>query len=653
MPNNASRQCPPIQQLLWRSYVGSTLIPLIFVEILFLLAYFTATDQLSERYKASLEQQAAFHQLSLSRIQAQEINKALDTLLPDQLKQAYNPIATPDLMARLKHSNSFQLSNNKYYQIFIEHEGNIYRIDTLERLKSANNPFLAHLGAIDSSLEGHASLAPLQLLTWTPIPITGWQLLTLSSASTPAHLLEQGTDQISSILFWTVGMLTLICLLVLLFTHRQAKLLGQRITRPLNDINAMISQIGAGHYQPERPTININEINSSAVGLSKMGYDLGQARRELIDAQDSLLQVNSELELRVEERTTELVDANERLKQDKQQLEVLYQQLKQAQIQLLESEKMASIGLLAAGVAHEINNPMTYIIANFMAMQEYCDDLLRLIERQQQLVADSAQDDAQALLKEMDFDYMRADIPVLIRQSLEGADRVKQIVQGLRDFSHTGQQDWERSDLHDGLNTTLKVAHNAIKHKAKVIKDFEQIPTIDCLPSQLNQVFLNLLVNAAQSIKEQGSIHIHTYQEQDWVRIDISDDGQGIDPKHLSNIFDPFYTTKPVGEGTGLGLALSFNIIKAHHGRIDVESTLGKGTTFSLWLPIEQHEAPQALKLSQKSTEQDQEQLKTATVGATTAPVRHPRASAPAPVAPTEDHQNSARYPKIAAPDPG
>jgi signal transduction histidine kinase len=600
MANNPSRQYPPIQKLLWRSYVGSTLIPLIFVEILFLLAYFTATDQLSERYKVSLEQQAAFHQLSLSRIQAQEINKALDELLPDQLKQAYNPIATLDLMARLKQSNSFQLSNSKHYQIFIEHEGNIYSIDTLERLKSADNPFLAHLGAIDNSQEGHASLAKLQLLTWTPIPITGWQLLTLSSSSTPAHLLQQGTDQISSILFWTIGVLSLICLLVLLITHRQAKLLGQRITGPLNEINTMISQIGAGHYIPERPTINIDEINSSAIGLSQMGADLGEARRELIDTQERLLRVNSELEHRVEERTSELVDANELLKQDKQQLEALYQQLKQAQTQLLESEKMASIGLLAAGVAHEINNPMTYIIANFVAMQEYCDDLLTLIERQQQLITCDAKEASQALLKEMDFDYMRADIPVLIRQSLEGADRVKQIVQGLRDFSHTGQQEWERSDLRDGLNTTLKVAHNAIKHKAEVIKDFEPIPTIDCLPSQLNQVFLNLLVNAAQSIEEQGSIRIHLYQQQDWVRIDISDDGKGIDPKHINNIFEPFYTTKPVGEGTGLGLALSFNIIKAHNGKIEVKSALGKGTTFSLWLPIEQHEAPQAQQLGRK-----------------------------------------------------
>lgn len=603
MLTKPSRQRSPIQKLLWRSYVGSTLIPLIFVEILFLLAYFTATDQLSARYKEALEQQAAFHQLSLSRIQAQEINRALDALLPDQLKQAYNPIATPELMLRLKQSNNFQLSNNKHYRIYIENGGNVYRIDTLALLKSTDNPFLAYLGAIDTSLEGHISLDHLQLLTWTPIPVTGWQLLTLSSSSTPAHLLEQGTNQISSILFWTIGVLSLICLLVLLITHRQSKTLGHRITGPLNDINHMISQIGAGHYQPERPEIDIDEINSSAVGLSQMGSDLGEARRELIDTQKTLLRVNSELELRVQERTSELVNANHLLKEDKQQLETLYDQLKQAQVQLLESEKMASIGLLAAGVAHEINNPMTYIIANFVAMQEYCDDLLALIVRLQTLTSGSAQNAAQTLLDEADFEYMREDIPVLIRQSLEGADRVKKIVQGLRDFSHTGQQEWERSNLHEGLNSTLKVAHNEIKNKAEVIRDFEEIPIIDCLPSQLNQVFLNLLVNAAQSMQAQGTIRIHTYQEKNGVRIDISDDGQGIDPKHIANIFEPFYTTKPVGQGTGLGLALSFSIIKAHNGRIDVNSTPGKGTTFSLWLPIEQHEAPRAQQLGRRSAE--------------------------------------------------
>ncbi len=592
---------PSIQKLLWRSYVGSTLIPLVFVEILFLLAYFAATDQLSSRYKQELEQQAAFHQLSLSRIQAKEINEALDALLPPQLKQGINPIAAPELMQRLKQQHNFQLSNNKHYQIYIENEGGIYRIDTLELLKSADNPFLAHLGALQASPEGHISLNPhnIQLLTWTPITITGWQLLTLSSSSTPAHLLEQGSDSISSVLLTSIVVLSLICLLVLLITHRQARSLSDRITEPLNGINQMISHIGAGHYQPQQPQIDIDEINSSAEGLSQMGRDLGEARRELIQAQQSLQQANSALELRVQERTTELVDANQLLVEDKQQLETLYEQLKRTQLQLTESEKMASIGQLAAGVAHEINNPMTYIISNFVAMKEYCEDLLALVEQQQALIAADHSNDAEALLIKYDYEFMRNDIPLLISQSLEGADRVKQIVQGLRDFSHSGGKDWERSDLRQGLDSTLKVANNEIKNKAQVIRQYQEIPAIDCLPSQLNQVFLNLLVNAAQAIEEQGTIRISTKPEQDGVRIEISDDGHGIDPDTLSNIFEPFYTTKPVGQGTGLGLALSHSIIKAHNGKIDVYSKPGLGTTFSLWLPVEQHEAPKKQSLSQ------------------------------------------------------
>ncbi len=590
---------PSIQKLLWRSYVGSTLVPLVFVSILFLLAYFTATDQLGSRYQQALVQQAAFHQLSLSRIQAKEVNQALDQLLPTQLKQASNVIATPELMRRLQQNNSFTLGSNEHYQIYIENEGTIYRTDTLERLKTADNPFLQHLNAINSIPEGHVSLdqASIQLLTWTPVSITGWQLLTLSSASTPAHLLQQGSDGINLILLMSIATLSLICLMVLLATHRQAKSLSQRITEPLNGINQMISQIGDGHYRPEQPKIDIHEINSSATGLSQMGLDLGDARRELIDTQETLQRLNAELELRVQARTTELVEANNQLVLDKDQLEALYEQLQQAQLQLFESEKMASIGQLAAGVAHEINNPMTYIIANFTALQEYCNDLLTLIERQQMLVPDSHQGDASGLLEEMDFDFMRQDIPILIHQSLEGADRVKQIVQGLRDFSHSGQQEWERSDLRQGLDSTLKVANNEIKHKADVICDYQPIPAIDCLPSQLNQVFLNLLVNAAQSISGQGTIRILTRQEDNQVRIDISDNGQGIAPQHLASIFEPFYTTKPVGEGTGLGLALSYNIIKAHHGRIEVDSSPGKGTTFSLWLPIKQNEAPQTQPL--------------------------------------------------------
>jgi signal transduction histidine kinase len=363
----------------------------------------------------------------------------------------------------------------------------------------------------------------------------------------------------------------------------------------------MISQIGAGHYQPQRPQIDIDEINSSAKGLSRMGRDLGQARHELILAQQSLQRVNSELELRVQERTAELVDANALLVGDKQQLEALYEQLKKTQLQLTESEKMASIGQLAAGVAHEINNPMTYIISNFIAMQEYCQDLLTLIEKLQALLTDNPSE-ANALLIEFDYEFMRNDIPLLISQSLEGADRVKQIVQGLRDFSHSGGQEWERSDLRQGLDSTLKVANNEIKNKAEVIRQYQQIPMIDCLPSQLNQVFLNLLVNAAQAIKDEGTIRISTKPEQDGVRIEISDDGQGMETEVLSNIFEPFYTTKPVGQGTGLGLALSHSIIKAHNGTIDVYSTPGLGTTFSLWLPAEQHEAPQKQPLTQTST---------------------------------------------------
>ncbi|RDE18172.1 histidine kinase [Motiliproteus coralliicola] len=590
----------PIQKLLWRSYVGSTLIPLVFVEILFLLAYFGATDQLSSRYTQALEQQAAFHQLSLSRIQAKEINEALDQLLPSQLKQAYNPIAISELLERLKQRNVFQLSNNKHYQIYIESEGNIYRTDSLRILKSTENPFLTQLGEIERKPEGYASLdeEKIQLLTWTPIPVTDWQLLTLSSSSTPAHLLQEGSDGIHSILMMSIAVLSLVCLLVLVITHRKSRSLSKRLTNPLNQLNQMISHIGAGSYEPERPKIDIEEIDRSAVGLSQMGQDLGEARGEL-------QRINTELEQRVEERTQRLVQANNQLKQDKEQLEDLYEQLKQAQMQLIESEKMASIGQLAAGVAHEINNPMTYIIANIVAMQEYCTDLLKLIEQQQQLIEDSRQADNQALLEELDFAFIRDDIPVLIQQSLDGADRVKQIVQGLRDFSHTGQQEWERSDLREGLDSTLKVANNEIKHKAEVVREYQDIPTIDCLPSQLNQVFLNLLVNAAHAIPEQGTITVRTLREDDdHVRIEISDNGKGIAPENLSNIFEPFFTTKAVGEGTGLGLALSYSIIKSHNGKILVDSTPGKGTTFSLRLPIEQHEAPQTQELGKSLKQQ-------------------------------------------------
>lgn len=191
------------------------------------------------------------------------------------------------------------------------------------------------------------------------------------------------------------------------------------------------------------------------------------------------------------------------------------------------------------------------------------------------------------LKRDIEFDFVRDDVADLLRESQDGLDRVKKIVQDLKDFSRVDNtQSWQMANINQCLDSTLNVAFNEIKHKADVVKEYSTLPEIECLPFQLNQVFLNLMVNAAQAIKDHGTIRLATGIEEDWIWVEIADTGSGIAPEHMNRLFEPFFTTKEVGKGTGLGLSVSYNIVSKHSGRIEVESILGTGTTFRVFLPI-------------------------------------------------------------------
>lgn len=262
--------------------------------------------------------------------------------------------------------------------------------------------------------------------------------------------------------------------------------------------------------------------------------------------------------------------------------------------QLLQSEKMASIGQLAAGVAHEINNPIGYVNSNLGSLQGYLKQLFDVIDTYQK--AECAITDASVLARieaakqSAELAFLAEDVFALMSESREGISRVSKIVQDLKDFSHVGAEDeWSWADLHAGLDSTINIVNNEIKYKAQLVKEYGPLPEIECLPSQLNQVFMNMLVNAAHAIEEQGTITIRTgTQGEDHVWIEISDTGKGIAPENVTRIFDPFFTTKPVGKGTGLGLALSYGIVQKHQGRIEVSSEVGRGTTFRAVLPVRQ-----------------------------------------------------------------
>ena len=276
--------------------------------------------------------------------------------------------------------------------------------------------------------------------------------------------------------------------------------------------------------------------------------------------------------------------------EEQQQLIV---RLQEAHDQLLQSEKMASIGQLAAGIAHEINNPVGFVNSNMGALQGYVATLFGVLsDYEQAIAAQGAPPELAArvaqIREQADLAYMREDVGDLVRESMDGLKRVKDIVQSLKDFSHVGENDWQVADLHHGLDSTLNIVANEIKYKATVDKQYGQLPAVTCLASQLNQVFMNLLVNASHAISGKGVITIRTGCLHDMVWIAISDNGSGIAPEHMNRIFEPFFTTKPVGSGTGLGLSLSYGIVKKHGGRIEVESTPGQGTTFTVRLPIAQ-----------------------------------------------------------------
>jgi two-component system NtrC family sensor kinase len=290
----------------------------------------------------------------------------------------------------------------------------------------------------------------------------------------------------------------------------------------------------------------------------------------------------------------------EALKQTDEEQKLLIEKLQQAQAQLLQSEKMASIGQLAAGVAHEINNPVGFVNSNMGSLRGYVETLFNVIDGYDQALArtgngtDVAAAVAQ-LKKQADLEYLKEDVTALVKESMDGLKRVKDIVQSLKDFSHVGETDWQEADLHQGLDSTLNIANNEFKYKATIEKQYGKLPLVKCMISQLNQVFMNLIVNASHAIKESGVITIRTGVDNDWVWIEVSDTGVGIAPEHLQRIFEPFFTTKPVGQGTGLGLSLSYNIVKKHGGRIDVESEIGKGTRFTVRLPVEPQAAARSV----------------------------------------------------------
>lgn len=315
---------------------------------------------------------------------------------------------------------------------------------------------------------------------------------------------------------------------------------------------------------------------------------LRESRRN-IDLARNLEHLNAKLEDKVLERTAQLSAKNV-------ELEATHEELKTTQSQLLQSEKLASVGQLAAGVAHEINNPVGYIMSNLGTLQRYVATYQRILQHYESLSA-TLGEDARVKVKQQleqiaqvqadeDLEFIQDDIADLLSDSIQGTQQVKDIVQGLKSFSRVDAPELQLVDLNDCINSTLKMVNNELKYTCKVHTDLQALPEIRCNPGQINQVLMNLLVNASQAIDKSGAITVSSAVEGDEIVMRVADTGVGIAATDLANIFTPFFTTKPVGEGTGLGLSVSYGIIQEHGGSIEVDSEVGVGTTFSLHFPL-------------------------------------------------------------------
>jgi signal transduction histidine kinase len=287
----------------------------------------------------------------------------------------------------------------------------------------------------------------------------------------------------------------------------------------------------------------------------------------------------------------EIEKVNSKLEASNKSLYSIIAQLKETQSQLVSSEKMASLGVLTAGIAHEINNPVNFIYTGINSLKKDYNDVrtflqtLRPTLEQQPL--NEEMHELHKLWTELDLETTLDIIDQTIDDIAIGAERTTDIVRGLRDFSRIDKDAQQWADVHEGINSALLLLRNKFKNRIQVVKEFQQIPRIECYPGKLNQAFLNILSNAIDAIKDSGTIWVRTRVDEDVLIVEIEDSGEGISPENLQKIFDPFFTTKVVGQGVGLGLSITFGIIKEHGGSIEVKSTLKKGSIFKIGLPIE------------------------------------------------------------------
>ncbi|QHJ10878.1 Sensor protein ZraS [Paraglaciecola mesophila] len=396
---------------------------------------------------------------------------------------------------------------------------------------------------------------------------------------------------ISKIKQWTTSIAIIEMILVALFSYA----LGHYLTRQLKTLRIGAKRIShsviSGDFSNTHIPIKTNdELGEVTHAFNQMVETLKAECIRVKNYQEELENLNQTLEKRVAARTQLLESKNE-------QLSLINFELKSAQQQLVQAEKMASLGQLAAGVAHEINNPIGFVNSNLASLADYADVYIRLTK----LINDWHKSDEdterqnieikiKGMLDDENIQFMQEDTLALIQESSEGLTRVKDIVSGLKQFSRADSQERQIFNINDCVNTTLTMVSNELKYHCEVVTKLQDVPQVDINVGKICQVLTNLLINAGQAISQNGVITIETYSHDQFVYLTVCDTGDGIPAADIKRLFDPFFTTKPEGQGTGLGLAISFGIAQEHDGDLTVKSEVTQGSCFTLSLPAVQQE---------------------------------------------------------------